>query len=58
MQWVKEAIHEMEHMKEKFGGNLEEIDVYYIVEQAIQDIKWLGNPKLQQESGLSYELDP
>jgi hypothetical protein len=48
----------MEHMKEKFGGNLEEIDVYYIVEQAIQDIKWLGNPKLQQESGLSYELDP
>jgi hypothetical protein len=39
MQWVKEAIHEMEHMKENFFGNLEEIDVYYIVEQAIQDMK-------------------
>jgi hypothetical protein len=25
------------------------------VEQAIQDMKWLGNPKLQQEYGLSYE---
>ncbi len=58
MQWVKEAIREMEHMKEKVFGNLKETNVYCIVEQTIQDMKWLGNPKMYQEFGLSYELDP
>jgi hypothetical protein len=58
MQWVEKAICEMEHMKKKFEGNLKETNVYCIVEQAIQDMKWLGNPKLQQEFCLPYELDP
>jgi hypothetical protein len=58
MQWVEEAICEMEHMRKKVFENLKDIDVYCIAEQAIQDMKWLGNPKLQQESSLSYELDP
>jgi len=58
MQWVKKITYEMEHMKEKGFGNLKEIDVYHIVEQAIQDMKQLGNPKLQQESSLSYESNP
>jgi len=48
----------MEHMKEKGFGNLKEIDVYHIVEHAIQDMKWMGNPKMQQESSLSYESNP
>jgi hypothetical protein len=46
MQWVKKITYEMEQMKEKGFGNLKEIDVYHIVEQAIQDMKQLGNPKL------------
>jgi hypothetical protein len=58
MQWVKKITYEMEHMKEKGFENLKEIDVYHIVEQAIQDMKQLGNPKLQQESSLSYESNP
>ncbi len=58
MQWVEKAICEMEHMKEKVFGNLKETNVYCIAEQAIQDMKWLGNPKSQQEFCLSYELDP
>jgi len=39
MQWVKKITCEMEHMKEKGFGNLKEIDVCHIVEQAIQDMK-------------------
>jgi hypothetical protein len=58
MQWVEKAIREMEHMKEKVFGNLKETYVNCIAEQVMQDMKWLGNPKLQQESSLSYELDP
>ncbi len=46
MQWLEEVIREMEHMKENVFGNLKEINLYYIVEQAIRDMKWLGNPKL------------
>jgi len=43
MQWVEEAICEMEHMKEEVFRNLKETNVYHITEQAIQDMKWLGN---------------
>jgi hypothetical protein len=46
MQWLEEVIREMEHMKENVFGNLKETNLYYIVEQAIRDMKWLGNPKL------------
>jgi hypothetical protein len=34
MQWAKEATCEMEYMKKKVFGNLKEIVVYHIVEQA------------------------
>jgi len=58
MQWVEEATCEVEHMKKKVFEILKETDVYHIVEQAIQDMKQLGNPKLQQECNLSYESNP
>jgi len=57
MQWFEEVIREMEHMKEKVFGNLKETNLYYIVEQAIQDMKWLGNPKWQHRIWSVMEID-
>jgi hypothetical protein len=55
MQWPKKTTCEMEHLKEKVFGNLKGIDVCHIVEQAIQDMRQLGNPNCNKN--LIYHMN-
>ena len=53
MQWAKEAEQEMQNFQNESFGNLENIDMFHIVEVSIQQMKALQHSKI----GIEYIED-